>query len=150
MKGLELSRAYWANVGGPALAEAFPDLFPRMSFGLAGEGSECFGFDDEVSKDHDWGPAFCIWLEEQDYRLFGGAVQRCYCQLPQAYLGFGPRKETSGAGERVGCLSIQRWFLKYTGTPLGPQTLEEWRKVPESFLATAVNGEIFSDPLGLV
>ena len=48
----------------------------------------------------------------------------------------------------MGVLCIQDWYARYTGTPGGPRTLDEWRRVPEAFLATAVNGEIFSDPLG--
>ena len=58
MRGLELSRLYYEQTGRPALEDRFPELLPQMAFGLAGEGSECFGFDDEFSRDHDWGPGF--------------------------------------------------------------------------------------------
>ena len=46
MKGLELSRKYVEEIYLPFLKEEFPELLERMAIGLAGEGSECFGFDD--------------------------------------------------------------------------------------------------------
>ena len=64
MNGLALSRSFYETIGKPALEQQFPALMSRMAIGLAGEGSECLGFDDELSRDHDWGPAFCIWLEK--------------------------------------------------------------------------------------
>ena len=38
MKGLELSRAYYEQVGRPALERELPELTGRMAIGLAGEG----------------------------------------------------------------------------------------------------------------
>ena len=70
MNGLALSRSFYETIGKPALEQQFPALMSRMAIGLAGEGSECLGFDDELSRDHDWGPAFCIWLEKEDYIIF--------------------------------------------------------------------------------
>lgn len=147
MNGLELARYYYDTVGHPALANHFPDLLPRMAIGLAGEGSECLGFDDEISRDHDWGAAFCIWLTADDYRCFGAAVQEIYDQLGVAE-GIPVRKNVFGK-ERVGCLCIPQWFLHYTGFEEGPKTIEEWQRVPEAFLNTATNGAIFDDQLGV-
>ncbi len=147
MKGLELSRLYYEQVGRPVLAERFPGLFRRMAIGLAGEGSECLGFDDELSQDHDWGPSFCIWLTQEDFQACGAEVQEAYNGLPSLD-GFPPRNVTPQGQGRVGVLSIPDWYRKYTGRPDGPRTLTQWRRVPESFLATATNGKVFSDPLG--
>ena len=146
MKGLTLARQYYETVGRPALAAALPDLVPRMAAGLAGEGSECFGFDDALSRDHDWGAGFCLWLEEEDWQRYGDAVQALYDSLPAA--GFPVRQTQAHGAGRVGCLCTQHWYARYTGCPNGPETPAQWRRVPEAFLATAVNGAVFADPLG--
>ena len=148
MRGLELSRLYYETYGRKALQKAFPELFSRMAIGLAGQGSECFGFDDELSRDHDWGPSFCIWLSEKDYLRCGWSVREVYESLPGWIDGYGPRQESEQGGGRVGVLCTQTWYRNFTGFPSGPRTLREWRRVPESWLATATNGEVFSDPLG--
>jgi len=148
LNGLELAQKYYEECGKEVLEKSFPELFSRIAVGLAGEGSECFGFDDEISRDHDWGAAFCIWLNETDYRAFGKDVQAVYDSLPEEIDGYSRRIASSTAQERDGVLCIQDWYRKYTGCPEGPQTLAEWRRVPEAFLATAVNGKIFHDPSG--
>lgn len=145
--GSALARRYYEEVGRPAFVRALPDLVPRMAFGLAGEGSECFGFDDRLSHDHDWGPAFCIWLEQEDWRAHGERVQAVYAALP-GLDGRPPRQSDTLSGGRIGCLCRQQWFSRYTGAPDGPHTLSEWRRAPEAFLATATNGEVFADPVG--
>ena len=49
MQGLELAKRYYEEVGRPMLERDFPELLPRLAAGLVGEGSECLGFDDELS-----------------------------------------------------------------------------------------------------
>lgn len=148
MTGLELSRRYYAEVGRPALEKQFPDLLSRMAVGLAGEGSECFGFDDAVSRDHDWGPGFCIWLGDEDYKNFGKEVQALYEGLPGGFAGFPARVDSPQGVGRIGCLCTSAWYTRYIGFPRGPETLAQWRRVPEAFLATVTNGAIFWDPAG--
>ncbi len=53
MKGLELSRAYWEKCALPLFRRELPAFLERAAVGLVGEGSECFGFDDEISQVHD-------------------------------------------------------------------------------------------------
>lgn len=148
MTGLELSRRYYAEIGRPALEKQFPSLLPRMAIGLSGEGSECFGFDDEMSRDHDWGPGFCIWLGDDDYKCFGQEVQALYENLPGGFAGFPARADSPQSIGRVGCICASTWYARYTGSPRGPETMAQWRNVPEAFLATATNGAIFWDPAG--
>lgn len=148
MTGMELSGNYYERCGREMLLRQFPALFPRMAIGLIGEGSECFGFDDELSRDHDWGPSFCIWLQKEDFVRWGNEVQAAYDDLPDDWNGYPARKATHQGKGRVGVLCAQDWYRYYTGAAEGPETLQQWRRVPEAFLATASNGVVFSDPLG--
>ena len=66
MKGLELSRAYYDQYGEAMLKEKFSGILPLIAVGLCGSGSECYGYDDEVSTDHDFEPGFCIFLPGED------------------------------------------------------------------------------------
>ena len=61
--------------------EEFPNYEARIAVGLVGEGSECFGYDDAISRDHDFALGFCLWLSEEDYRSIGGMLQKSYEQL---------------------------------------------------------------------
>lgn len=53
MKGLELSEKYYETYGRRMIYEQFSDIADQTAVGLVGYGSECLGFDDEVSADHD-------------------------------------------------------------------------------------------------
>lgn len=87
MKGLELSRAYWEKCALPLFRRELPAFLERAAVGLVGEGSECFGFDDEISQDHDWGPGFCLWLPEGEWAEWQDAVEALLARLPDTYEG---------------------------------------------------------------
>lgn len=148
MKGLELSRRYWEEVGRPAFEVAFPEVLERAAVGLVGEGSECFGFDDEISRDHDWGPGFCLWLTKEDLLRWGERAALVYRSLPREFLGFRRLNEGHLSAGRVGVLEINYFYQRYLGPAVPPQTLRDWRRLPEEGLSTATNGEVFQDPLG--
>ena len=148
MTGLELSRRYWEELGRPAFAAACPDLLRRAAVGLVGEGSECFGFDDVLSRDHDWGPGFCLWLTPGDMQAYGAAAQRVYASLPQEFLGFRRLRVSPETAHRVGVQSVPQFYARYTGFDRAPQSVREWRCVPDNGLAVVTNGEVWQDPAG--
>ena len=88
MKGLELAKRLYEERARKLFENELPDLIPQMAVGLVGEGSECFGFDDEISRDHDWGPAFCIWLPQEVLAANSGRLDSVLAELPRQFEGF--------------------------------------------------------------
>ncbi len=152
MKGLELSRAFYDAYGAPMLREQFPELLPKLAVGLAGSGSECFGFDDEVSQDHDFEPGFCIFLpaEEVVDRRTAFRLERAYTKLPKEFGGFRRPMMLPVGGARRGVLRTAEFFTEKTGAPDGVLTLRQWLSAPEQALAEATNGELYFDGPGEV
>ena len=154
--GMQLAQSYWQTYGKALLDQPkFAKYKNRIAAGLVGHGSECYGFDDEISRDHDFGPGFCLWLTDEDYAKIGADLQNAYDALPQEYAGFGSRKETPRAkscasSKRVGVFSISEFFENITSFPTAPAANEPhlWLSLNESTLAAATNGKIFADPLG--
>lgn len=147
VKGLKLSEEYFKEFGKKMLDEKFPEYKEKIAAGLVGDGSECYGFDDEISKDHDWGPSFCLWLDMEDYQKIGGLLQQEYNNLPGRFKGFERQVSQWGAG-RIGVLEIGAFYAKYLGIPYAPKKINEWLFIPENHLSTATNGKVFYDPLG--
>lgn len=148
MQGLELSRRYYEEYGLPMIKEQFAEYENRIAVGLAGMGSDCFGFDDEISRDHDFGAGFCLWLTDEDNELFGFELARAYSRLPKEFLGFEKGKSNYYANSRYGVKTISDFYLPLTGKKGAPETVWEWMNIPEHSLAAAVNGSIFRDDLG--
>ena len=146
--GLDLARAYWEECGKPMIAGRYADVRGRIAAGLVGHGSECYGFDDVISRDHDFGPGFCIWLTDGDYASFGTRLQSDYDALPRTFRGFGPRLETPRAGKRVGVFRIGEFFESVTGLAQAPDDPRMWVTLDEPTLAAATNGRVFADPVG--
>ncbi|MBR2696773.1 MAG: DUF4037 domain-containing protein [Parasporobacterium sp.] len=152
MKGLDLSRAFFETYGKPMLKKEFPDLLPFIAAGLCGSGSECFGYDDPVSTDHDFEPGFCLFLpgEEIIDRKAAFQLERAYAKLPKEFEGYKRSVMQPVGGARHGVLRAAEFFTEKTGTPDGILSSGQWLHLPESALAEAVNGELFFDEYGLV
>ena len=152
MTGLELSRAYWETCGLPMIREQFPEYGGVIAAALTGSGSECYGFDDETSRDHDFEPGFCLFIpgEEVVDRRTAFLLERAYAKLPAEFEGFRRQKLQPVGGQRHGVFRLDEYFTEKIGCPAGEMTVERWLKLPEYALAEAVNGEVFLDEAGLL
>ncbi len=150
MKGLELSKQYYEIYGEPMLKERFPELLDKIAVGLCGSGSECFGFDDDVSRDHDMEPGFCIFLPSEDIvdRRSAFLLDRAYSQLPKEFGGLRKSLMAPAGGRRMGPVRTADFFAARTGLDHVPQSFDEWLSIPEYALAEAVNGQVFYDGFG--
>ena len=152
MKGLEIARAYYEQYGEPMLRERFPGLMPFVAAGLAGSGSECWGFDDEISRDHDFEPGFSLFLPGEDVvdRRTAFELERAYAALPKEFMGLRRSLVAPVGGPRHGVLRTAEFMKDKVGKADGNLSLMEWLYIPEFSLAEAVNGEIFMDGYGEV
>ncbi len=152
MKGLELARRYYEEYGAKMLHEQFPQYEGIAACGLAGSGSECFGFDDEVSQDHDFEPGFCIWIPEETVIDSREAfrLERAYAKLPKEYEGFSRGLLAPAGGPRHGVMRVSEFLESRIGRKDTDLSIAEWFTVPEYALAEAVNGEIFRDDSGIM
>lgn len=148
--GLELCEAFWRAYGEPMLRERFPELLPLVCAGLAGAGSECFGYDDELSRDHDFEVGFCLFLPDETLvdRKSEFALERAYAKLPSEFEGVKRPPLNPVGGNRHGVIRISDFLSQKTGKSDGTLSLREWFFVPEQSLLEATNGKLFYDGLG--
>ena len=150
MKGLELSEKFYREYGAPMLHKDFPEFEKMIAVGLCGSGSECFGFDDEISKDHDFEPGFCLFLPDENIvdEKTAFALGRAYSALPKEFLGYKRNLQGPVGGNRHGVIRISGFLKEKTGTSDCELSLTDWFFVPEQALAEATNGKVFRDDSG--
>lgn len=142
MKGLERAYQYYLDVGAPMIHSEFPFFEDRIAVGLVGRGSECWGYDDDTSLDHDNAVGFCLWLTDQDYRRIGKDLEIAYRALPRPSASV----HTGMGSEERGVKSIGDFFRPYVGEL--PQNNLDWLRLDERYLAEATNGKVWRDDLG--
>ena len=152
MNGLELSRAFYEQYGAPMLHEQFPETERLVAVGLMGSGSETLGFDDEVSRDHDFEPGFCLLLPDEGVvdRRTAFLLERAYAKLPKEFMGFKRSAVAPVGGARHGVLRTADFFTEKVGAPDGVLTVDQWLKIPQQALLEATGGQLFRDDLGEV
>lgn len=144
MRGLDEARQFYDTYGRELLHQQFPEYEDRVAVGLAGHGSQCFGYDDEVSRDHDFAPGFCLWLTDADDVRIGAALSAAYRALPLNM----PTERSALGGDTCGVRRTRFFYNRYTGFPGAPEDLMQWLNIPSWALAEATNGEVWRDGLG--
>ena len=152
MNGLELAKSYYEMFGAPMLHEQFPEWEDRVAAGLIGSGSECFGFDDAISQDHDFEAGFCLFIpgESEMDRQTAFRLERAYAKLPKEFMGFSKSPIDPVGGSRHGVIRVPEFFTEKLGSPDGSLSISGWLRVPESSLFELSRGTLFRDESGLV
>ena len=152
MQGLELARKYYESFGDSMLKEQFPELLPLLAVGLIGSGSECFGYDDAVSTDHDFEPGFMIFLPDEDVvdRKTAFRLERAYAKLPREFGGFRRSLVQPVGGPRRGVIRIRDFLMEKLGQEDADLSLTGWLTLPDQSLAELTGGSLFFDNYGLL
>ena len=122
----------------------YPDLYSRICLALVGVGSECLGFDDEISEDHDFSSRCQLFLDDSDYKTYKSNLEsslKIFCKDLESL--------TSNLKDvNIEIMPISNFYKYYTLFENGPKTESEYRKVPMDLLCVATNGKVFLDNLG--
>ena len=150
MKGLELAEKFYKEFGESMLNESFSHMLPYIAVGLMGSGSECYGYDDDISQDHDFEPGFCVFIPDENIVDSKSAfeLERAYSKLPKEFMGFKRATVSPVGGNRHGVIRIGDFIEAKTGSRNGDLSVGQWFSVPEYSLSEAVNGAVFSDNYG--
>ncbi len=147
---IEKNRKFYEKYVAGLIHEKFPDYENRIAVGIAGEGSDCFGYDDEISRDHDFGTGVCLWLTDEDMEKFGYLLSIAYNELvdsvERSYF-------TERLRERRGVMTIRRFYSNILNVSCDAErgflTEDEWYGLDHTCLKTATNGEVFRDDPGV-
>jgi hypothetical protein len=163
--GLTLCDHFYRDAVRPVLDDAFPGL--PHSAALIGSGSEVLGFDDEMSRDHHWGPRVQLFVSEEDHPRLAEAIHATLAQrLPYTFRGYStnfgePNPEDNGVqllttidsgpvNHRVSISTVRAFVQDYLGfDATQPLTAADWLTFPQQKLRTLTAGAVYHDAIGL-
>ena len=143
------NRRFYDEYVADLIHTGFTEYEDRIAVGIAGEGSDCFGYDDEISRDHDFGTGVCLWIPGGDMERYGYRLSIAYNELvdsvERSYY-------TQRLRERRGVMTIHDFYSDILqvdcDTDHCMMTEDDWYYLDHSCLKTATNGEVFRDDLG--
>ncbi|MGI8867559.1 MAG: DUF4037 domain-containing protein [Mycobacteriales bacterium] len=144
VKGLDLARAFYTEVVGPA-------LHVPHSACLIGEGSEVLGYDTPRSTDHEWGPRLQILVEATEVDPVRQAIDNA---LPETYRGYPTRWYSLAerqAASHVEVDTAEGWLKRKLPTiPFTNPDTAAWLATPQQHLLQLTSGEVFHDDNGVL
>jgi hypothetical protein len=156
LDGLALARRFFHEAVAPVVDRAAPGL--RFSAGLIGSCSEVLGLDDQISRDHWWGPR--CWLLVDPAAPFddvrGRLDNALRNQLPVSFLGYSTNYDGMArvsidrppVNHAVEIITPDRFLAANLGitAATSPRALD-WLRMDEQKLLEVTSGELFRDDL---
>jgi hypothetical protein len=124
-------------------------------------GSEVFGFDTELSRDHAWAPQVTLYLESEDLVTLKERLDATFqTELPRTFRGYSTMgtdefiwhmRATPSASDRhkVRIESLDSFFsTDLFGSPERELSIADWLSIPAQKLRVYTSGKVFHDGLG--
>jgi len=148
VNAIALSEAFFDEIVHPAFEAKSPEILEQGAFGRFGYGSECLGLDDDISRDHHWGPQVDLLLPEAMLEKFEPKTfQNIVLDFPQEFRGY-PVKAGQGGAVGLAPESIESFLIRTIGCTTPPATSYDWLNIAEEDIIHIINGKVFSDSRG--
>lgn len=146
--GLEISTDFIHEVVWPALSRGLDGRAGRLAIAVIGTGSDVQGLDDQISRDHHWGPRANVLLLPEDAGPLHHDVKNILDSgMPASYRGFPVVRDTlimTGLTSRP----MDEFFQYFLGTAALPQSHPDWLRLCEVDLHHVTSGRVVIDGPG--
>jgi hypothetical protein len=147
LPGGELAWEFHADVVGPLLTQVMPGL--RYAAGRLGSGSDVLGFDDAMSRDHDWGCRLTLLVDEPDRAVVPQIRRLLERELPDSYRGFPVRFpvtwDPSGT-HQVEVATVSGFAASRLGIdPTNELSAADWLILTGQSVLEVIAGPLFAD-----
>jgi hypothetical protein len=147
MTGGELARRFHADVVAPMLAAAMPRL--RYAAGRLGSGSDVLGFDDAMSRDHDWGCRLTLLVDDADRDAVPQISHLLENDLPDTYLGYPVRFPVTwdaSIRHNIEVATVAAFAAGRLGVdPTGDLSVLDWLVLTGQSVLEVIAGPVFTD-----
>lgn len=144
--GIDLARAYWADVVRPILDEHAPGI-PRAAARI-GAGSDVLGLADAMSRDHDWGLRLQVVVAPEHREAVHTLLAE---RLPREYAGLPTRFAFTGEEQPRLALdvpSVDDLVATLGFDPRRGGSATDWLSLTGQAVLEVVAGEVFEDSAG--
>jgi hypothetical protein len=145
--GIDLARSYYTEVVAPILGEQWPQL--SYAAGRLGTGSDVVGFDDEVSRDHDWGLRLSLFVSADAVDWVTAGLD---ARLPESFRGHPTRftfTATTEPHHHVEVSTVGGFLVERLGfDPREPMTTHDWLSLSGQAVLEVTAGPVFVDEVG--
>jgi hypothetical protein len=145
--GGEFARGFHDDVVAPLLAQAMPGL--GYAAGRLGSGSDVLGFDDAMSRDHDWGCRLTVLVDEADRDAVPQITGLLARELPGSYRGRPVRFPVtwdSSPAHNVDVATVGGFATSRLGVdPAGELSALDWLVLTGQSVLEVIAGPVFTD-----
>lgn len=146
--GTAVSLEFIEGVLLPELKASLPDEFDRLAVAIVGTGSDVLGLDDEISRDHHWGPrANVLYLRKDAGQLKQRLAAVLAEKMPREFRGF---EVHVNIGNLTGVCSsaVEDFFERFLQTDELPACDLDWLRLCEVDLFHVTAGHVIHDGPG--
>ena len=145
--GIALSRCFFEDLVTPLLKRHVPEV--RYAAARVGSGSDVLGFDDAMSRDHDWGLRLQLFVPRADQARVHSALDQ---HLPTHFRGHPIRFGLSADPTdrlRIDVTSVSAFTEQQLGfDPRAAASVVDWLSLTGQAVLQVVSGAVFEDQTG--